>query len=122
MLLKISLGLAILVGLVTLYVTNFQVGGKITELKGNLEQTTQQLTSEQENNRKLSADNRTLKNNLETTVKNLNDVQAKAENDLLRLTAEHRKWYEQLKELRQWYSQDTRNVRDAFCNLEESPG
>ncbi len=45
-----------------------------------------------------------------------------AETELLQVTADHRKWYEGLKELREWYSQDTRSVRDAFCSLEESPG
>lgn len=55
-------------------------------------------------------------------VTNLSKVRAEGENDLLRLRADHRKWYDGLKELRAWYAQDTRSVRDMFCNLPESPG
>jgi hypothetical protein len=33
-----------------------------------------------------------------------------------------RKWYDGLKELREWYKQDTVNVREMFCKLPESPG
>jgi cell division protein FtsL len=61
MLLKISLGLAILVGLATLYVTNVQVGTKITDLNTQLSQTTSELNTSKENEQKLTADNRTLK-------------------------------------------------------------
>jgi hypothetical protein len=56
MLLKISLGLAILVGLATLYVAHFQVGGTITELRTNLENTSKSLQTSQQNEAKLNKD------------------------------------------------------------------
>jgi hypothetical protein len=74
MLLKISLGLAILVGLATLYVTNVQVGTKITELNTQLSQTTSDLNTSRENEQKLTADNRTLKGQVETTTRTLADT------------------------------------------------
>lgn len=52
----------------------------------------------------------------------LNKIKSQTQAELVRVTADHRRWYDRLKELREWYSQDTRNVRDAFCNLEDSPG
>jgi hypothetical protein len=74
MLLKISLGLAILVGLATLYVTHVQVGGKITQLNNDLTSTQGQLTQSQQNEQKLTADNKTLKTQLDTTTKSLADA------------------------------------------------
>jgi len=74
MLLKISLGLAILVGLATLYVTNVQVGTKITDLNTQLSQTTSELNTSKENEQKLTADNRTLKGQVETTTRTLADT------------------------------------------------
>ena len=44
------------------------------------------------------------------------------ESELARTEADHRKWYERVAELRGWYKQDTKDVRDFFCALEESPG
>jgi hypothetical protein len=44
------------------------------------------------------------------------------ETALGRIEADHRRWYEQIRELREWYKQDTRNVRDMFCALDESVG
>jgi len=70
MLLKISLGLAILVGLATLYVTHFQVGGKINDLTTNLAQTQQDLQTSKDNEQKLSTDNKGLKAQLDTTSRN----------------------------------------------------
>src|SRR5690606_23002623 len=32
------------------------------------------------------------------------------------------RWYAGLRELREWYKQDTKAVRDMFCNIPESPG
>lgn len=52
----------------------------------------------------------------------LDDSNTVTKNELGRIEAEHRKWYEQVGELRQWYKQDTKNIRDMFCSLEESPG
>lgn len=42
--------------------------------------------------------------------------------ELERVRYEQGRWYDGVKELREWYKQDTRNVRDAFCSLAESPG
>jgi len=36
--------------------------------------------------------------------------------------AEHRKWYEELAELRLWFKTDTAAMRAAFCEADESPG
>ena len=44
------------------------------------------------------------------------------ETALLRLEADHRRWYDGLKELRVWYKEDTQSVRDMFCNIDESVG
>lgn len=55
-------------------------------------------------------------------MKLLDDSNSNTKNELGRTEADHRKWYEQVGELRQWYKQDTKNVRDMFCNLEESVG
>jgi ABC-type sugar transport system ATPase subunit len=56
MLLKISLGLAILVGLATLYVTHFMVAANLTELKNNLQTTQTSLQTSQQNEAKLNKD------------------------------------------------------------------
>jgi hypothetical protein len=55
-------------------------------------------------------------------MKLLDDSHSVTENELGRIEADHRKWYEQIRELRGWYKEDTKNVRDMFCMLEESPG
>jgi rubrerythrin len=55
-------------------------------------------------------------------MKLLDDSHSATENELGRIEADHRKWYEQIRELRGWYREDTKNVRDMFCMLEESPG
>lgn len=55
-------------------------------------------------------------------LSNLGSISSKAESDLLKLRSDHLKWYDEIKELRQWYKQDTQNVREAFCSIEESPG
>jgi DNA primase len=41
---------------------------------------------------------------------------------MLVLEADERKWEEGIKELRDWYKQDTANVRELFCKIPESPG
>jgi hypothetical protein len=69
MLLKISLGLAILVGLVTLYVTHFQVAGNITTLKENLDATTASLQTSQQNEAKLNKDIKTVRGQLDESLK-----------------------------------------------------
>ncbi len=69
MLLKISLGLAILVGLVTLYVTHFQVAGTITSLRTSLDTTTTSLQTSQQNEAKLNKDLKTVRGQLDESVK-----------------------------------------------------
>ena len=69
MLLKISLGLAILVGLVTLYVTHFQVAGNITTLKNDLTSTQQSLQTSQQEVTKANKDLKTVRGQLDDTVK-----------------------------------------------------
>ena len=55
-------------------------------------------------------------------VSNLTKDRSESANQLLVLEADHRKWEESIKELREWYKQDTKVVRDMFCKLPESPG
>src|SRR5436190_9750616 len=74
MLLKITLGLAILVGLATLYVTHVNVGGKITQLTSDLTSTQGQLATSQANEQKLTDDNKVLKTSLDTTTRNLSET------------------------------------------------
>jgi hypothetical protein len=42
--------------------------------------------------------------------------------ELDRIRADQGKWYDQVKELRGWYKQDTEAVRQGFCALQESVG
>src|SRR5262245_25028915 len=78
MLLKISLGLAILVGLATLYVSHFQVGGKITSLTEELATTKTSLETSQQNEAKLNKDLKGVRAQLDDTTKLYGD----ATNDL----------------------------------------
>lgn len=55
-------------------------------------------------------------------VASLSDGRSANANELARIQADHARWYESISELRGWYKQDTENVRQAFCTLEESPG
>lgn len=55
-------------------------------------------------------------------VADLGADRSDAETKILVLDADHRKWEERIKELRDWYKQDTKNVREMFCKLPESPG
>lgn len=79
MLLKISLGLAILVGLATLYVSHFQVGGRINELNEQLTSTKATLDQTQQSETKVKAEAKKLRTDLELSNKALND----ATNDLM---------------------------------------
>jgi ABC-type transporter Mla subunit MlaD len=86
MLLKISLGLAILAGLVTLYVSHFQVAGNISALKEDLESTRGSLQTSQQNEARLNKDLRTVRGQLDDSVRafgeatnELAQVQAKAQ-------------------------------------------
>src|SRR5689334_5614654 len=69
MLLKISLGLAILVGLATLYVTHFMVAANLTELKNNLQSTQASLQTSQQNEAKLNKDLKGVRAQLTDTEK-----------------------------------------------------
>jgi uncharacterized protein YukE len=55
-------------------------------------------------------------------VSDLSRVLSTAETEMARLEADHRRWYDGLRELREWYKHDTKAVRDMFCNIPESPG
>lgn len=55
-------------------------------------------------------------------VADLSKARTEAETELLRVQADHRKWLEGLRELREWYQRDTRAVRELFCKIPESPG
>ena len=67
MLLKISLGLAILVGLATLYVTHVQVGGKIEVLTTNLAQTEANLQQSRQSEAEAKRNVKTLSGELADT-------------------------------------------------------
>ena len=71
MLLKISLGLAILVGLATLYVTHVQVGGRIENLTSTLAQTEANLQTSQQNERQARNDAQALRGQLEESQRTL---------------------------------------------------
>jgi hypothetical protein len=74
MLLKISLGLAILVGLATLYVAHFQVANNITELKTNLQSTQASLQTSQQNEAKLNKDLKGVRAQLDDTTRTLGEA------------------------------------------------
>ncbi|HEV8540765.1 MAG TPA: hypothetical protein VGR78_00095, partial [Verrucomicrobiae bacterium] len=71
MLLKISLGLAILVGLATLYVSHFQVGGKINDLTEQLTTTKTTLEQTQQSEAKFKKESKDLRGQLDSTAKEL---------------------------------------------------
>ena len=71
MLLKISLGLAILVGLGTLYFTHVEVGGKIQTLNDNLAAETQAKTQALENEGKAKEDAKKARASLDQASKEL---------------------------------------------------
>ncbi|HEX7862967.1 MAG TPA: hypothetical protein VF773_21730 [Verrucomicrobiae bacterium] len=74
MLLKISLGLAILLGVATIFLTHDRLGGKITDLTTQLNDTQTQLTTSQQNEQKQRADNKTLKASLDDTTRVLGET------------------------------------------------
>ncbi len=74
MLLKISLGLAILIGLGTLYVTHFQVAPKIGELKTSLTDTQTQLTTANSEASKAKKEAKDLQGKLDIAVKAYSDT------------------------------------------------
>src|SRR5690348_1987421 len=68
MLLKLSLGLAILLGLATIFFTHTQVGGKIQTLTQERDETKARLDTSEKNERTLRAETKTLKGQLEATT------------------------------------------------------
>jgi hypothetical protein len=74
MLLKISLGLAILLGVATIFLTHTQLGGKITDLTTQLGDTQTQLTQSQQAEAKQRADNKVLKTSLDDTTRFLGEA------------------------------------------------
>lgn len=74
MLLKISLGLALLAGLATLYVGHVQVGGKITDLNASLANTQAELQTAQGENATLKSDNKKIATSLEERTRELGDA------------------------------------------------
>jgi regulator of replication initiation timing len=86
MLLKISLGLAILLGLATVFISHTQVGGKIATLNEDLTNTRSQLATTQQSEQKLRVEARNLRGQLESTnallaetTRALTDASAKAQ-------------------------------------------
>jgi chromosome segregation ATPase len=91
MLLKISLGLAILLGLATIFVTHSQLGGKINDLTTELGTTKTSLEQSQSNEAKLRTETKTLRTQVEETGRNYNEAtnllvqaQAKAQEQQVR--------------------------------------
>lgn len=73
MLLRISLGIAILAGLATFYFIQVPVKGRIDELTTNLQTAETERTTAQENERKAKAAENKAKTDLATTTRELND-------------------------------------------------
>jgi hypothetical protein len=91
MLLKISLGLAILLGLATIFVTHNQVGGKITQLTTDLATTETTLEQTQASEKKLRDETKVLRTQVDETSRNYNEAtnllvqaQAKAQEQQVR--------------------------------------
>ena len=63
-------------------------------------------------------ENRVVKN----AISNLSRSRSDNQTELDRIKADHAKWYDGVKELREWYKTDTEAVRQGFCALAESPG
>ncbi len=74
MLLKISLGLAILLGLATLFVSHTQVGGKITTLTEDLNNTRTTLEQTQASETKFRNESKTLRTQLDDTTRSLGEA------------------------------------------------
>jgi hypothetical protein len=55
-------------------------------------------------------------------VKAIDESISSNERELLLLQNEVQRWYDGIVELRGWYKQDTAAVREAVCNLDDSPG
>ena len=135
MLLKLSLGLAILLGLATIFFTHTQVNGKIQNLTSELGETKSRLTTVENSERTLRNDKKALTAQLETTSTALGEatnllVQAQARaqeqqtradraaNDLVAVTAA-RNTAEQ--ELSQWrlFEMSPEQIRNNLTRLRQ---
>lgn len=74
MLLKISLGLAILLGVATIFLTHTQLGGKITELTGERDQLKTDLDTTRASEAKLRTETKTLRAGLDDTTRALGEA------------------------------------------------
>jgi regulator of replication initiation timing len=74
MLLKISLGLAILLGVATIFLTHTQLGGKINDLTTELADTQTQLTTSQQSEAKLRTETKNLRAQVDDTTRALNEA------------------------------------------------
>lgn len=74
MLLKISLGLAILLGLATIFISHTQVGGKITTLTEDLNNTRTSLETTQASEAKLRTETKSLRGQLDESARSLNEA------------------------------------------------
>jgi regulator of replication initiation timing len=74
MLLKISLGLAILLGVATIFLTHTQLGGKITDLNTQLTDTQTQLTTSQQSEAKLRTETKALRAQVDDTTRSLGEA------------------------------------------------
>jgi septal ring factor EnvC (AmiA/AmiB activator) len=74
MLLKISLGLAILLGVATIFLTHTQLGGKIDQLTTDLQTTTTDLEQSRATEQKQRTDIKALRTQVEDTTRNLGEA------------------------------------------------
>ncbi len=74
MLLKLSLGLAILLGLATIFFTHTQVGGKIQDLSAQLTETQGRLTTVEASERNLRTETKNLRGQVEATTAALGEA------------------------------------------------
>ena len=74
MLLKISLGLAILLGVATIFLTHTQLGGKINQLTTDLQTTTTDLEQSRATEQKQRTDIKALRTQVEDTTRSLNEA------------------------------------------------
>lgn len=135
MLLKISLGLAILLGLATLFVSHTQVGGKITSLNEELTTTRTTLANTQASETKLRGETKVLRAQVDDTTRALGEatnllVQAqskaqeqqtradRASTELTAVTGERNKAQE---ELAQWrlFEMSPEQIRNNLSRLRQ---
>lgn len=135
MLLKISLGLAILLGLAALFISHTQVGGKIKTLNEDLATTQTSLLASQDEERKLRGETKTLRAQVDESTRALGEAtnlltQAeskaqeqqiradRASTDLTAVTGERNKAQE---ELAQWrlFEMSPEQIRNNLSRLRQ---